>query len=37
MRPEDDPVVQKLNQMFPPDFLERTAKETGAFKRERKV
>ena len=37
IRPEDDPVVQKLNQMFPPDFLERTARETGAFKRDRKV
>ena len=35
--PKDDPVVQKLNQMFPAEFLEKTARETGAFKRERKV
>jgi len=35
--PRDDPIVQKLNQMFPPDFLKRTARETGAFKRERKI
>ncbi len=35
--PKDDPVVQKLNEMFPPEFLNRTARETGAFKRERKI
>ena len=35
--PKDDPVVQRMNSLFPADFIRKTAKETGAFVRERKI
>ena len=35
--PRDDPVVQRMNALFPADFIRKTAKETGAFVRETKI
>ena len=35
--PKDDPVVQRMNALFPADFIRKTAKDTGAFVRERKI
>jgi len=35
--PRDDPVVQRMNALFPADLIRETAKETGAFVRERKI
>lgn len=35
--PKDDPVIQRMNRFFPADFIRETARETGAFVRERKI
>ncbi len=34
---EVDPTVKLLLQIFPEEFIWKTARETGAFKRERKI